>query len=86
MQMLRTKMYTDKLAKQQEEIGNERRLKIGTGERSEKVRTYNYPQNRVTDHRIGFTIQKLDRVMEGELDEIIEALIHYDQSAKMAGE
>ena len=86
MQMLRTKMYTEKLAKQQEEIGNERRLKIGTGERSEKIRTYNYPQNRVTDHRIGFTIQKLDRVIEGELDEIIEALIHYDQSMKMAGE
>ena len=86
MQMLRTKMYTEKLAKQQEEIGNERRLKIGTGERSEKVRTYNYPQNRVTDHRIGFTIQKLDRVIEGELDEIIDALIHYDQSMKMAGE
>jgi peptide chain release factor 1 len=86
MQMLRTKMYTEKLAKQQEEIGNERRLKIGTGERSEKIRTYNYPQNRVTDHRIGFTIQKLDRVIEGELDEIIDALIHYDQSTKMAGE
>lgn len=86
MQMLRTKMYTEKLAKQQEEIGNERRLKIGTGERSEKIRTYNYPQNRVTDHRIGFTIQKLDRVIEGELDEIIDALIHYDQSSKMAGE
>ena len=86
MQMLRTKMYTEKLAKQQEEIGNERRLKIGTGERSEKIRTYNYPQNRVTDHRIGFTIQKLDRVIEGELDEIIDALINYDQSTKMAGE
>ena len=79
-------MYTEKLAKQQEEIGNERRLKIGTGERSEKIRTYNYPQNRVTDHRIGFTIQKLDRVIEGELDEVIDALIHYDQSIKMAGE
>ncbi len=86
MQMLRAKMYADKLAKQQEEIGNERKLKVGTGERSEKIRTYNYPQNRVTDHRIGFTIQKLDRVMEGELDEVIEALIHYDQSSKMAGE
>ena len=86
MQMLRAKMYADKLAKQQEEIGNERRLKVGTGERSEKIRTYNYPQNRVTDHRIGFTIQKLDRVIEGELDEIVEALIHYDQSIKMAGE
>ena len=86
MAMLRAKMYADQLAKQQEAIGNERRLKVGTGERSEKIRTYNYPQNRVTDHRIGFTIQKLDRVMEGELDEIIDALIHYDQTSKMAGE
>ena len=86
MQMLRAKMYSTMLEKQQEEIGNERRLKIGTGERSEKIRTYNYPQNRVTDHRIGFTIQQLDRVMEGELDSIIEALIHYDQSMKIAGE
>ena len=86
MQMLRAKMYSTMLEKQQEEIGNERRLKIGTGERSEKIRTYNYPQNRVTDHRIGFTIQQLDRVMEGELDSIIEALIHYDQSLKLAGE
>lgn len=86
MQMLRTKMYAEQLAKQQEAIGNERRLKVGTGERSEKIRTYNYPQNRVTDHRIGFTIQKLDRVMEGDLEEIIGALVHYDQSMKMAEE
>ena len=86
MQMLRATMYANKLAEQQEAIGNERRLKVGTGERSEKIRTYNYPQNRVTDHRIGFTIQKLDRVIEGELDEVIDALIHYDQSMKMAGE
>ena len=86
MQMLRTKMYSTMLEKQQEEIGNERRLKIGTGERSEKIRTYNYPQNRVTDHRIGLTIQALDRVMEGDIEDIIEALIHYDQSQKIAGE
>ena len=86
MQMLRAKMYSVMLEKQQEEIGAERRLKVGTGERSEKIRTYNYPQNRVTNHRIGFTIQQLDRVMEGELDAIIEALIHYDQSMKIAGE
>ena len=86
MQMLRAKMYSTMLEKQQEEIGNERKLKIGTGERSEKIRTYNYPQNRVTDHRIGFTIQQLDRVMEGDLEAIIEALIHYDQSMKIAGE
>ena len=86
MQMLRTKLYSDAIAKQEEERGSERRLKVGTGERSEKIRTYNYPQNRVTDHRIGFTIQKLDRVMEGELGEVIEALINYDQQMKMAGE
>ena len=86
MQMLRAKMYSTMLEKQQEEIGAERKLKIGTGERSEKIRTYNYPQNRVTDHRIGLTIQQLDRVMEGELEDIIEALIHYDQSQKIAGE
>ena len=79
-------MYSTMLEEQQEKIGNERRLKIGRGERSEKIRTYNYPQNRVTDHRIGFTIQQLDRVMEGELDDILDALIHYDQAMKISGE
>ena len=74
------------LEEQQEKISNERRLKIGHGERSEKIRTYNYPQNRVTDHRIGFTIQQLDRVMEGDIDDIIDALIHYDQAMKISGE
>ena len=83
MQMLRAKMYQIAQEKQEAEIGSERRLKIGTGERSEKIRTYNYPQNRVTDHRIGYTVQKLDRIIEGELDEIIDALIHYDQTQKM---
>ena len=86
LQMLRAKIYAKLQEEQEEKFGNERRLKVGTGERSEKIRTYNYPQNRVTDHRIGFTIQKLDRVMEGELDEILDALIHYDQEMKMAGE
>ena len=86
MAMLRAKIYSTMLEKQQEEIGNERRLKIGTGERSEKIRTYNYPQNRVTDHRIGLTIQALDRVMEGDIEDIIEALIHYDQAQKIAGD
>ena len=86
MQMLRAKMYSILLEKQQEEIGAERKLKVGTGERSEKIRTYNYPQNRVTDHRIGLTIQALDRVMEGDLEDIVEALIHFDQSQKIAGE
>ena len=84
--MLRAKMYATLLEEQQAKVGAERKLKVGTGERSEKIRTYNYPQNRVTDHRIGFTIQRLDRVMEGELDDVIDALIHFDQAQKMASE
>lgn len=86
MQMLRAKIYAKLQEEQESKFGNERRLKVGTGERSEKIRTYNYPQNRVTDHRISFTIQKLDRVMEGELDEVLDALLHYDQEMKMLGE
>lgn len=86
MNMLRAKILASKQAEQDEKIDSERKLKVGTGERSEKIRTYNYPQNRVSDHRIGFTIQKLDRVIEGDLDDIIDALIHYDQQSKMAGE
>ncbi len=86
LQMLRAKIYSKLQEEQEAKFGSERKLKVGTGERSEKIRTYNYPQNRVTDHRIGFTIQKLDRVMEGDLDEILDALIHYDQEMKMLGE
>ncbi len=86
MQMLRTRLYEEELRKQEEELGSVRRSKIGTGDRSEKIRTYNYPQNRVTDHRIGFTTKNLDRVMEGNLDEIINALIIEDQNRKLRGE
>ena len=86
MNMLKAKLYAAKQAEQDEKIGNERRLKVGTGERSEKIRTYNYPQNRITDHRIGFTIQKLDRVIEGDLDEVLYALINADQQDKMEQE
>jgi len=83
MQMLRTKVYQKALDEQQEKLGAERKLKVGHGERSEKIRTYNYPQNRVTDHRINFTIQELDRVMEGDIEDIVEALIHFDNEQKM---
>lgn len=86
MQMLRTRLYEEERRKQEEELGNERRNKIGTGDRSEKIRTYNYPQNRVTDHRIGYTTKNLDRVMEGNLDDIITALITEDQNRKLRGE
>ncbi len=85
-QVLRSRIYDYYKTKADSQYASERKSQVGTGDRSEKIRTYNFPQNRVTDHRIGFTIQKLDRVMEGELDEVIEALIHYDQSTKMAGE
>lgn len=84
MNLLRARVLAAKVAEQEEKIGAERKLKVGTGERSEKIRTYNYPQNRVTDHRIGLTIQKLDRIMEGDLGEIIEALIYADQQEKLA--
>ena len=86
MKILQSRVYDLKMREQEKEIGAERRSKIGTGDRSEKIRTYNYPQNRVTDHRIGFTINSLDRVMNGKLDEIIEALITEDQKRKLAGE
>ena len=86
MKILKTRLYDLKLREKEEKEGMERRSKIGTGDRSEKIRTYNYPQNRVTDHRIGFTTMQLDRVMEGALDEIIEALITEDQKRKLRGE
>ena len=84
--MLRTRLYEAKIRQQEEELGNERRNKIGTGDRSEKIRTYNYPQNRVTDHRIGYTTKNLDRVMEGNLEDIITSLITEDQNRKLRGE
>ena len=86
MKILKTRLYDLKLREKEEAEGIERRSKIGTGDRSEKIRTYNYPQNRVTDHRIGFTTMQLDRVMEGAMDEIIEALITEDQARKLRGE
>lgn len=86
MQILKAKIYDETLKKQEEEQGAERRSKIGTGDRSEKIRTYNYPQNRVTDHRINFSIMELDRVMDGNLEPIIEALITENQRLKLLGE
>lgn len=83
MQILRSRLYEAKIREQEEALGNERRSKIGSGDRSEKIRTYNYPQNRVTDHRIGYTTKNLDRVMEGNLEDIINALITEDQNRKL---
>lgn len=86
IKILATRLYDLKNQEREQELGAERRSKIGTGDRSEKIRTYNYPQNRVTDHRIGFTINTLDRVMEGDMDKIIEALVAEDQARKLKGE
>lgn len=85
MQALRTKLWDAMTRKAEEERGAERRTKIGTGERSEKIRTYNYPQNRVTDHRIGYTVNQLDRIIDGDLDNLISALINEDQRLKLEG-
>ena len=86
MKVLKARLYELERSKKDEAEGVERRSKIGTGDRAEKIRTYNYPQNRVTDHRIGFTTKNLDRVMDGDLDAIIDALTSEDEARKMAGE
>ena len=86
LKVLQARLYDKMLEEKEAQEGAERQAKIGRGNRSEKIRTYNYPQNRVTDHRIGFTIQQLDRVMEGKLDSIIEALITYEQKRLLSME
>lgn len=86
MRALIARIYDHYQQQQDEQVGTERRSKVGSGDRAEKIRTYNYPQNRVTDHRIGLTIQQLDRIIEGKLDDIITALINEDQRLKMEGQ
>ncbi|WP_294579411.1 peptide chain release factor 1 [uncultured Thomasclavelia sp.] len=86
MKALIARIYDYYQQQQNQQVDSERKSKIGTGDRAEKIRTYNYPQNRVTDHRIGLTIQQLDRIMEGKLDDIITALINEDQRLKMEGQ
>ena len=86
MRALIARIYDYYQQQQDEQVGNERKSKVGSGDRAEKIRTYNYPQNRVTDHRIGLTIQQLDRIIEGKLDDIITALINEDQRLKMEGQ
>ena len=82
---IRSRVYEEHQRKLEEEQGAERRSKIGTGDRAEKIRTYNYPQNRVTDHRIGYNVNQLDRIMEGRMQELLDALQSSDQQAKLAG-
>ena len=86
LNLLKIKINDAIRQKEEQEMGMERKSKIGTGDRSEKIRTYNYPQNRVTDHRINFSVMNLDKVMDGEIDAIIEALQTEDLKLKLAGE
>ena len=84
MKVLRARLYEMELAKQQAEISADRKSQVGTGDRSEKIRTYNFPQTRVTDHRIKLTTHRIDEIMDGELDEVIDGLITADQATKLA--
>lgn len=84
LKVLRARLYEMELAKQQAEISADRKSQVGTGDRSEKIRTYNFPQTRVTDHRIKLTTHRIDEIMDGELDEVIDGLITADQAAKLA--
>jgi peptide chain release factor 1 len=83
MAVLRARLYEEEQRRQDEERGEERRLQVGSGERSEKIRTYNYPQNRVTDHRIGLTLHRLETIIDGDLDEIIDELATTDQAERL---
>ncbi|MCX4372039.1 MAG: peptide chain release factor 1 [Dysosmobacter sp.] len=83
MKVLRSRLYEREQAKRAEAAASERRSQVGSGDRSERVRTYNFPQGRVTDHRIGLTLYKLDAILDGDLDEIIDALITADQAERL---
>ena len=80
MKILKARVYDYYAAKEQDAYDENRKSAVGTGDRSERIRTYNYPQNRVTDHRIGLTLNKLDRIMNGELEDVVDALVLYDQT------
>ena len=86
MQMLRTKLYEEQVRKQEDEISRQRKTLVSTGDRSAKIRTYNWPQGRVTDHRIGLTSYNLDAVINGEIEDFIEALQMAENSEKMANQ
>ena len=85
MKLLRSRLYDLERSEKDKERAAERKSQVGSGDRSERIRTYNFPQGRVTDHRVNLTIHKLDKVMEGELEEIIEALASSEQ-AKLLSE
>ena len=83
MKILASRLYDAEMAKQAAELAAERKSQVGTGDRSERIRTYNYPQGRVTDHRIGLTLYKIDQILNGDLDEVVDALVTADQAEKL---
>ncbi len=85
MKVLRSRLYEAELERQQNDVARQRHSQVGTGDRSERIRTYNYPQGRVTDHRIGLTLYKIDDILNGDIDEIIDALIAADRAARLSG-
>ena len=85
MKILRSRLYDLMQSEQQAQIAQERKSQVGTGDRSERIRTYNFPQGRVTDHRVGLTLHRLDSVLDGDLDEIIDTLITTHQSELLKG-
>jgi peptide chain release factor 1 len=85
MRMLRSRLLEIEKERQEHEISQSRREQVGTGDRSERIRTYNFPQNRVTDHRLGLTLHKLEQILEGDLDELIEALMANVQAERLKG-
>lgn len=86
MKMLRTKLYEIEKQKQDSEIANSRKSQVGSGDRSEKIRTYNYPQGRITDHRIGMSIYQMENFLNGDIDEMIDNLIAADRAERLKGD
>ena len=86
MRLLKSRLYEIEKSKQDAELANARKSQVGTGDRSEKIRTYNYPQGRITDHRINLSIFQMENFLNGDLDEMIDALITADRAEKLKGE
>ena len=86
MRLLRSRIYQMEKEKQDKELAQERKSQVGSGDRSEKIRTYNYPQGRITDHRIGLSIYQFDNFLNGDLDEMIDNLIATDRAERLKGE
>ena len=86
LKILRSRLYEEQLRAQENEIAAQRRSQVGTGDRSERIRTYNFPEGRVSDHRIGLTIYRLEQFLNGNIDEVVDALATADQAAKLSAQ